>query len=376
MADDDLQQRLFAAARGCTRVLSGRRPATMAEQLAALQDGGCDLDRAHDIYGGGIVTELEDRVAALLGKPAAAYFPSGTMAQQIALRLWSMRAAEPTVALHPLHHTEVHERKAYSTLSGLRATWPTSERRHPTADEVRANPDPFSVLAVELPLREPGFLLPTFDELRDLSQAARDRGARVHFDGARLWESTPHLGHDLPTIAALADSVYVSFYKSLGALSGAALAGPPDFIAAARAWRHRHGGQLFSQWPAVVGALIGLDRELPRLPEYVAHAKVVAAALATLPGATVYPNPPHTHQFQLWLPYSKEALDAAALEMAEQERVRFVGGWSEQAPGGRCLAEVTIGADALAWTAEDVVSAGKAFLDRVVAQAGVSVVPQ
>src|SRR5215217_5089515 len=172
MADDDLQKRLFAAARGCTRVLSGRRPATMAEQLAVLQDGGCDLDRAQDIYGGGIVTELEDRVAALLGKPAAAYFPTGTMAQQVALRLWSERRGEPTVALHPSHHTEVHERKAYATLSGLRATWPTSEQRHPTAAEVRANADPFSVLAVELPMREPGFVLPTFDELSELCRAA------------------------------------------------------------------------------------------------------------------------------------------------------------------------------------------------------------
>jgi threonine aldolase len=364
MADDDLQKRLFTAARGCTRILSGRRPPTMAEQLAAIQDGGYDLDRAQDIYGGGVVTELEDRVAALLGKPAAAYFPSGTMAQQIALRLWSTRGGNPTVALHPLHHTELHERKAYATLSGLHATWPAGDRRHPTAAEVRANADPFSVLAVELPLREPGFVLPSFDELRDLCQAARDRGAYVHFDGARLWESTPHLGQDLPMIAALADSVYVSFYKSLGALSGAALAGPEDFVAQARAWRHRHGGQIFSQWPAVIGALIGLDRELPRLPEYVAHAKVVAAALATLPGATVYPNPPHTHQFQLWLPYPKEALDTASLALAEQDGIRFVGGWNEQAPGDRCMAEVTIAADALAWTAEDVVSVGKAFLDR------------
>ena len=365
---DDYQKRIFAASRTCTRILSGRRPMTIAEQLAALGDSGMDLDRVHDFYGSGIVEDLEKRVADLLGKPAAAFFPTGTMAQQIALRIWSEKAGNPTVALHPLHHTEVHERKAYATLSGLRSIWPTSAPRHPTPAEIRAS-EPFSALVVELPLREPGFVLPTWDELTGICAAARDRDAYVHFDGARLWESTTHLGQDLPTVAALADSVYVSFYKSLGGIAGAALAGPEDFVTAAKAWRHRHGGQVFTQWPTVLSALIGLDRELPRLPEYVAHAKVIAAALAKLPGATVYPQPPHTQQFQLWLPYPAKVLNDAALEMAEQENVRFIVGWAEQLPGDRAAAEVSVGADALAWSADDVLAAGTAFVDRVRAHA-------
>jgi threonine aldolase len=365
MPDDDIQKRLLAATRSCTRILSGKRPPTMAEQLATLTESGFDLDRPHDVYGNEVVAELEERVASLLGKPAAAYFPTGTMAQQIALRIWCERSAIPTVALHPLHHTEVHERKAYATLSGLRSVWPTSELRHPTPDEIRAVPDPFAVVALELPMRDAGFLLPAFDELRELCEAVRLRGAAVHFDGARIWESTPFLGHDLPAVAALADSVYVSFYKSLGALSGAALAGPADFIATAKAWRHRYGGQLFSQWPAVLTAIAGLDRELPRLPDYVAHAQVVAGALAALPGATVFPNPPHTHQFQLWLPYPKDVLDRAAVELAEQEGVRFTGTWSPRAPGDRCMTEVTVAADALDWSAEEVLAVGKSFMDRL-----------
>jgi len=367
MAIDERKQRIFAASRACDRVLSGRAPKTMAEQLAGLADAGWDLNRAPDVYGTGIVEELEAKVAALVGKPQAAFFPTGTMAQQVALRIWAERAGNPTVALHPLHHPEVHERKAYAMVSGLRAVWPTAEPRHPTAEEVRKMPDPFAVLAVELPLREAGFVLPTFDELTGLCAAARERGAVVHFDGARLWESTSGLGQDLPTVAALADSVYVSFYKGLGGLSGAALAGPAEFIAEAKAWRHRYGGQLFAQWPAVVSALNGLDRELPRLPEYVEYAKIVAAALAELPGAVVHPAPPHTQQFQLWLPYPAEALNEAYLGLAEEERIRFIGGWSPRPPGDRSVAEVTIAADALAWSAEDVVSVGTIFLDRVAA---------
>jgi threonine aldolase len=364
MADDDFMQRFIAASRGVTRVLSGRPSVTIAEQLAALACAEVDADALPDVYGGGVVADLETRVAALLGKPAAAFFPTGTMAQQIALRIWADKAANPTVALHPLHHTEVHERKAYATLSGLRAVWPTRERRAASAEEIRSMPERFAAVTIELPLRDAGFVLPTWDELSDMCTAIHDRDAYVHFDGARLWESTTHLGQDLPIIAGLADSVYLSFYKSLGGLGGAMLVGDEEFVAIAKAWRHRYGGQVFMQWPTILSARIGLDVELPRLPDYVAHAKVVAGALATLPDATVTPNPPHTHQFQLWLPHSAKVLNEATLEMVEQDRVRFVGGWSDQPPGDLSMAEVTVEASALEWTADDVIAAGTVLLKR------------
>ncbi|MGE5829810.1 MAG: threonine aldolase family protein, partial [Micromonosporaceae bacterium] len=267
--DDQMARRRRAKAE-CDRILSGVREPRLDERLAALAAAGADET---DVYStGGPVTALEERVAGLLGLPAAAFFPTGTMAQQVALRCWAARTGNSTVAMHPLTHLEVHERHAYSVLSGLSAVWPTREQRQPTADEVRTLDEPFGTLMLELPLRAAGYLLPTWAELTAIVAAARERGARVHVDGARLWESTPHLGHGLAEIGALADSVYVSFYKTLGGIAGAALAGPEDFIAQARAWRHRYGGQLFQQWPAALAALIGLDTVLPRLPAYVAHA--------------------------------------------------------------------------------------------------------
>src|SRR5437899_1604422 len=129
------------------------------------------------------------------------------------------------------------------------------------------------------------------------------RAVRWPLDGARIWGTSPYLGHELTEIAALADTVYVSFYKTLGGISGAALAGPADLIAQARAWRHRYGGMLYQQWPAALAALAGLDAVLPRIPGYVRHARTVAEALAGVPGARVHPEPPHTHQFQGWLPH-------------------------------------------------------------------------
>jgi len=361
---DNMRQRRVAAMWACERILSGDRPRSMRDRLADLEAGG-DLDDQPDFYGDGPVTTLEERVAGLLGTEAAVFFPTGTMAQQVALRYGADRSGLHTVAMHPLTHLEVHERHAYAQLSGLRSTWPTTEPRNPTAEEITALAEPVSAVVIEIPLRDAGFVLPAWEELVAVCAAARGIGARVHFDGARIWESVPHLGHGLREIAGLADSTYVSFYKTIGGLSGAALAGTAEFAAYARIWRHRYGGMLFQQWPAALSALAGLDRELPRIPDYVRHAQTVAAALAVLPGARVYPEPPHTQRFRLWLPHPADALDAAALALAEQEKVWFATGWQETGVPGVAMTEITVSGPALDWTAADVAEVGRRFLRHV-----------
>ncbi|MFF7338643.1 threonine aldolase family protein [Streptomyces sp. NPDC008163] len=349
---------------------------TLGEQLAALAaDAGTVTDPGlpADIYGDGVVGELERRVAGLLGTEAAVFFPTGTMAQQVALRCWAARTGNPVVALHPLAHPEVHESGALGAVSGLRTVHPTTEPRLPTADEVRDFPEPFGTLMLELPLRDAGFLLPAWEELEAVVAAARDRDAVVHFDGARLWECATHFGRGLPEIAALADSVYVSFYKSLGGISGAVLAGSASLVEEARLWRHRYGGQLFQQFPAAVAALAGLDRELPRLPSYAAHAKVVAGALAEgieAGGAgwfRVHPQVPHTHQFQVWLPYDAEVLTEASVRQAEETGTVLFRRWFTPDAGapGVAFTEVTVSEAGLEWSADDVRDAVAAFLERV-----------
>jgi threonine aldolase len=264
-----------------------------------------------------------------------------------------------------MSHPLVHERYALMSLSGLRAVASTTAPRPPTADEVRELDEPYGTLMLELPLRDPGFLLPTWDELVAVTDAARARGARVHLDGARLWETTVHFGQDLATIAGLADSVYVSFYKTLGGLAGAALAGPEWYVKQARAWRHRYGGNVFSQFPLTLSALAGLDTILPQVPSYVEHAQVVAEALTRLPGARVHPFPVHTHQFQLWLPHSGDALNEAVLSLAEEEKTWFAYGWYDRVPTGLAMTEITVAEPALALSADDVQAMGQAVLARL-----------
>ena len=130
-------------------------------------------------------------------------------------------------------------------------------------------------------------------------------------------------------------------------------------------WRHRYGGNVFQQWPAALAALSGLDTMLPRLPEFVAHARVVAAALAGLPGARVYPDPPHTHQFQLWLPYPAERLEAAALALADSERAWFASGWRDGEAPGTAMAEVTVAEPACELDAAAVGEIGRRYLELV-----------
>ncbi|MET9773345.1 beta-eliminating lyase-related protein [Streptomyces sp. NPDC006367] len=368
------RERRAAVHRGAKRLLA--RPGftdTLRERLALL-DGAeelHDLDEPSDVYGDGVVTALEERTAALLGHEAAVFFPTGTMAQQVALRCWAGRTGDPAVALHGLGHPEVHERNAFSRVSGLRPVRLTSEPRQPSADEVRGFEEPFGALMLELPLRDAGYLLPTWEELTEVVGAARERDAVVHFDGARLWESTVHFGRPLDEIAGLADSVYVSYYKSLKGYGGAALAGPRTLVEEARAWRHRYGGNVFQQFPTVLSALAGLERELPRLPEYVRHARVVAAALregfaaAGLPWARVHPEVPHTHEFQVWLPYDAEAAGEAALRQGEETgTVLFSRSWDEAGPG-IAVTEVGVEAAGLEWTAADVRAAVADFAARL-----------
>ncbi|MBT2397376.1 low specificity L-threonine aldolase [Streptomyces sp. ISL-100] len=374
-SEQEQRRRRLTAWKNSRRILSrASADSTVGERLKALAaDAGSayDLDEWTDVYGDGVVAELERRVARTLGLEAAAFFPTGTMAQQVALRCWAGRTGNATVALHPLSHPEVHEGGALSVVSGLRTVHPTHAPRLPTADEVRDFDEPFGTLMLELPLRDAGFVLPSWEELTAVVEAARERDAVVHFDGARLWECAPHFGRTLPEIAELADSVYVSFYKSLDGMSGAVLAGPALLVAEARIWRHRYGGQVFQQYPVALSALLGLERELPRLPEYVAHAKVVAAALAEgfraagLPWFRIHPEPPHTHQFQVWLPYAAEVLTEAGVRQAEETGVTLFRRWFSDTPPGLSVTEVTVASPGLEWTAEDVVAAVGDFTGRL-----------
>jgi len=287
-------------------------------ELAEFADPTLDADR----YGvGDIVERFERRLAAELGKEAAVFMPSGTMAQQIALRIWCDRRGLKTFAYHPLSHLNLHEAQAFSMLHGLRALHVGALTRLMEVADLEALADPIAALLVELPQREIGAQLPEWDDLLALCDLARGRGSRLHLDGARLWESAPHYAKSHAEIAALFDSVYVSFYKGLGAIAGSALAGDADFIREARVWQHRHGGRLLSIYPLSLSAQRGFEQRLPKMAAYRERARALGPKLDEIRGIIVVPSPPHTNTFHVFMHGEAETLEGRAHAIARDRGI-------------------------------------------------------
>jgi threonine aldolase len=284
-------------------------------------------DSDPDFYGEGeVIASLEREVAELLGKESGVFVIKGIIAQLSALRAWTDRSGVRTVALHPWSHIDLDESHAYERLhplQGLRA----GDYEPFTAQDLDALAEPVGVVVVELPLRRSGFRLPSWDDLVVISEWCRERNIPLHFDGARLWECAAFYNRTYAEICSLADSVYVSFYKGLGGLAGCVLAGPADFIKEANAWKTRHGGNIYTAFPYVLSAKLGLAEHLPKMPSYCARARDLAAALSAIPGLHIAPNPPHTNSFQLYFPAPPEPLERAHLEIAQSDHVWLFGGF-------------------------------------------------
>jgi threonine aldolase len=301
----------------CTVFLAGHGPLTAAELLA-----GIPPDTVTDRYGSdGVVAELEIEVGGLLGKPAAVFLPSGTMAQQSVLRVHADRRQRRTVIFHPMCHLRTHEGEAYERLHGLTGRPAGELDRLMTIDDLTEIAEPAGALLIELPQRDLGGQQPSWEDLQAQAAWARDHGAAVHLDGARLWESAAGYGRPLAEIAALFDTVYVSFYKGIGALPGCCVAGAADVIAEVREWRQRMGGTLFGLWPNAASALSCLRRRLPLMPEYLSHARAIAAALGDAVGVRVVPDPPQVPMMHLLLDTTENGFVVAARQLAVQQQI-------------------------------------------------------
>ncbi len=312
-SDDDL----LALRAQCTRFVHGHGPVNVGELLATIP-----ADTAVDRYGdGGVVTELETQVAALLGKPAAVFLPSGTMAQQSVLRVHADRRGRRTVVFHPMCHLQQHENQAFERLHHLTGRPAGDPTRLIGRDDLDAIREPVAALLLELPQRDLGGQQPEWADLEAQVAWARNQGAAAHLDGARLWESAAGYGRPPGEIAALFDTVYVSFYKGLGALPGCCVAGPDDVMAEVREWRLRMGGTLFGLWANAASALTCLRRRLPLMPGYLSHARAVASALAGVPGVHIVPDPPQVPMMHLLLATGQEEFAVAARRLAAEQQV-------------------------------------------------------
>jgi len=346
----------------CDRSIGGHglRPPQMT--LAEIATLGAD-DLTADIYGdGGTVGILEDEVRNLLEKPAAVFMPSGTMIQQIALRIHAAGRTSRVVAFHPTCHLELHEDKAYQRMHGLVALNIGDRHSLITLADLEAIHEPLAALLIELPQREIGGQLPAWKDLVAQIDWAHRHGAAAHMDGARLWECGPYYSRRLSEIAALFDTVYVSFYKGLAGVGGGMLLGEEDVIAEAREWRHRHGGTLFNMWPYAAAALAGLRLRLPRMADNLAHARAIAAALNEMDGVQVIPDPPQVPMMHIALPTTANAFNAGVRKLAKEQKLWAFGGSAPTDVPGYRMVELYVGDATLELTPTDIAAAVQEFL--------------
>jgi threonine aldolase len=316
----------------------------------------------------GPVAVLERRIAGLLGTGSALFFPTGTMAQQVALRVHAERRGRTAFAAHPQTHLQVWEGQGYAAVHGLRF--------HPVGDRNRlldlaaldGVAEPLAALVLELPQRDLGGQLPEWDALTAQVAWARDRGAAAHLDGARLWEARTGYDRPLAEIAGLFDSVYVSLYKGLQGARGAVLAGTDDFIAHAEVWRRRLGGRIPDAWPLAALALLGLDELLPRMPQFRDHAVALAAAINADGVARTVPEVPPTPLFHVHLPAAPADVDRAHAELLAATGTQLYGYLRSAPDPGRCSFEVGVGENALELAPAEVAALVRQLVTRAAAR--------
>jgi threonine aldolase len=259
-------------------------PAEYALLLARLAENG--EIAADEFSRGGVVTRLEERVAAMLGKETAVFLPSGTLANHLALRLLARRGRR--ILVQRESHIYNDSGDCVQELSGLsliplapgHATFelPEVEFEVVRAEEGRVT-TPVGVISIESPVRRVVGEVFDFSEMKRIAAFARERGIALHLDGARLFLAPPYTGIAPQTYAALFDTVYVSLYKYFNAASGAVLAGPRHLLDNLYHPRRMFGGGLRQAWPYAAVALHYLDGFCERFGRAVAAADSLFAAL-------------------------------------------------------------------------------------------------
>ena len=228
---------------------------------------------------------LQARMAELLGKEAALWLPTGTMANQVALRTLT-RPGDEVVASRE-SHAAWHEVGGAAANAGVQIH-EIGQGGRCSAEELRAATKPrnfaifptTTLVEIENTHNRAGGVVVPQDEVLAVCAAARELGLATFLDGARLWNASAASGLALHTLAAPFDLVAVAFSKGLGAPGGSLLAGSKDLIAAADRHRRRMGGAMRQNGIFTAAALYALDHHLARLPEDHANARIFAERLA------------------------------------------------------------------------------------------------
>ncbi|TQN43468.1 L-threonine aldolase [Blastococcus colisei] len=237
------------------------------------------------------VRALEERTAELFGHEAALFVPSGTMGNQIGMRLVCEPGQE--ILCDADAHVVTYEMGAAAAIFGISTRTVVSSGGRLDAqqliDQVRPQDNwhltATAAIAVENSHNRGGGLVQPRDELQRLWDWSREAGVAVHLDGARIWNASISSGIDLATYGRLADTASVCFSKGLGTPVGSVLVASAERIATARLWRKRLGGGMRQVGVLAAACTYALDHNLARLAEDHEHAQVLAKRLGVDPSS-------------------------------------------------------------------------------------------
>jgi threonine aldolase len=273
------------------------RSDTLTRPVAAMRAAMAEAEVGDDVYGEDpTITELERRVAGLLGHEAGLFMPSGSLANQIGMRLHVAPGEE--VIADSLAHVLRAEMGAAAVFSGITSrSWAAARGLlDPAQPLALMQPDAGAyqvstrLVVVENTHNFGGGTIQPLAAIRELRSATRDRGVAMHLDGARLWNAHVATGTALSAYGQEFDTVSVCLSKGLGAPVGSVLVGSAPAMAAARIWRKRYGGGMRQAGILAAGGLWALEHHLDRLADDHARARSVAQAVAKVAPEVVDPD--------------------------------------------------------------------------------------
>jgi threonine aldolase len=302
--------------------MHGHPTQSMGDSLAVIFN--TPEDTQSDYYGtGSVINDFEDQISELLGKECSIFFPSGTMAQQIAMRIACDRKKLAKVAFHPFCHLQIHEQQGLKELHNIDGCLIGAENRLFDLQDLAKLEDVSAVL-FELPQREIGGQLPSWDALVEMCNWCKHKGIHTHLDGARLFEVLPFYEKSAAQVCTLFDSVYISFYKGLGGVCGAMLAASKPFMDQARIWKRRHGGDLYHLYPYVLTAKHALALRGNKMTNYWEFAKAFAKCLNMIAGITTLPLIPQCNMFHVRFTIEVSALQKALTQVINKHNLALL----------------------------------------------------
>lgn len=316
------------------------------EYARKLEEIAGQRNLGRDFYGnGGIVKELEEKMAAITGKEKALFMPSGTMANEFSLRVLS--GDKTKVFVQETSHIYRDEGDAAQAVHNKRLIPVAKGKAAITFEELKAAIDyhnqgevfksGIGVISIEVPVRRCDAQLVDIKEIRKISEFARANDIKMHLDGARIHLASAYSGISVKEYSSYFDTVYISLYKYLGATGGAILCGEEEVLKQMPHLMKIFGGTVFGAWPYAAVALHYLEGFEDRIQKAVRQSEELFKQLNQLPGLTIRPVPNGTYIHHLLLDKSINSRKLSG-HLSEKNNIEI---YSRPEPAGHITLRLT-----------------------------------